>query len=152
VLEGLSVRTVIQAERGAWVVVTVLARDQNAWRVDLPVSVARTTMMFLRQRQSWPPYTETDNARGRAMQFWQHVLNRDERRVRELLAAESPEIPRFGLGQVDEFVWYVAHSEDGDRAVVRVLMNTHTESRTWLTRMIRRGQAWFVDLQATLAG
>ncbi len=152
VLEGLSIRTVIQADRGAWMVLTVLAMDKNEWRVDLPVSLARTTMMFLHQHQAWPPYTETDDARGRAMQFWQHVLNRDDRRVRELLAAESPEISRFGLGQVDEFVWYVAHSQEGDRAVVRVLMNTHGECRTWLTRMIRRGGAWFVDLAATLAG
>ena len=152
VSDGLLVTTVIQAERGSWVVGSVLCQDQGQWRVDIPLSLQHTTLMFMRQHQSHAPYTEKDDARGRAMQFWQHVSNRNERFAQELVTPESPEIPRFGEGHMDEFFWYLGHTEENESATVRVLMNNRFECRTWLTRMVQRSGAWLVDLRGTLAG
>ena len=152
VAEGVMMRVMIHAARGPWVVLTLLSKDQGEWRVDLPLSLARTTEMFLRQHHIHPPYTETNDARGRAMQFWQHVANHDSRRAQELVIPESAEIPFFGTGQIDEFFWYISHTEDRDAANVEVLMNTQIESRTWVTRMVLRRGGWFVDLPATLIG
>jgi hypothetical protein len=83
------------------------------------------------------------------MLFWEQVLHRNERWARELCVPESGDIPQFGEGQMDEFIWYVAHSVDGPAAKVRVLMNTHAECRTLLTHMVQREGKWLVDLAAT---
>lgn len=152
VADGIAVPTVIEAERGLWTVMTVLCNDQDQWRMDFHLSLEHTTLMFLRQHQIHAPYTENDDARGRAMQFWGHVANRNDRWASELVVPELSELPRFGEGQVDEFFWYIRHTEGDGSAVVRVLMNTRLECRMWLTRMVRRGEAWFVDLPGTLAG
>jgi hypothetical protein len=152
IIEGVMMSAIIQADRGPWLVLTVLCLDRGEWRVDIPLSIARTTVMFLQEHHIHPPFTETEDARGRAMLFWQQVANHDDRWARELVLPESAEIPRFGDGQIDEFFWYVSHTEDKGTAIVRVLMNTHLHSRTWLTRMIQRNGAWFVDLPAILAG
>ena len=152
VADGLLVTTVIQAERGAWVIGSVLCKDQGKWRVDIPSSLLHTTMRFLRQHQFHAPYTERDDARGRAMQFWQHISQRNDRFASELVTPELSEIPHFGEGQMDEFFWYLGHTEEDETATVRVLMNNHFECRTWLTRMVQRGGAWFVNLPGTLAG
>jgi uncharacterized protein YqcC (DUF446 family) len=148
--EGVSVRTVIEAERGAWVVLTALTKDQGQWRVNLPLSIARTTEMFLGMHRARGPYTEVEDARGRAMLFWEQVLHRNERWARELCVPESVELPQYGAGQMDEFIWYIAYLVDGPRATVRVLMNTHAECRTLLTQMVQRDGRWLVDLAATL--
>ena len=150
--EGIMVAAVIESERGLWVVLTVLRKDGCQWRVDIPLSLEHTTLMFLRQHQIHPPYTETDDARSRAMQFWQHVSNHNDRWAAGIVLPEGFGIPHFGEGQVDEFFWYLSHTEADGAATVRVLMNNHSECRTWLTRMVRRDGAWFVDLPATLAG
>jgi len=152
IADGMEVTAVIEADRGSWVVVTVLSKDQDRWRVDIPLSLGRTTGMFLQHHQIHPPFTENDDARGRAMQFWQHVSNRNDRWAKELVVPESAEIPHFGEGQIDELFWYVGHAEENGTATVRVLMNNHLECRTWLTRMVQRDGKWFVDLPATLAG
>ena len=149
--EGLTVRTVVTADRGSWLVLTALRMDAGQWRVDLPLTLGHTAMMFLRQHHTNAPYTETNDARGRAMQFWLHVQNRNERWARELLAEPGSEVPTFGDGHIDEFVWYLDHTEANGTAAVRVLMNTHQTCRTWLTRMVEQDGAWFVDLAATLA-
>ncbi len=149
--EGLTVRTVVIADRGTWLVITALRLEDGQWRVDLNLTLGHTAMMFLQQHQVNAPYTETDEARGRAMQFWQHVANRNERRARELLTQADAEIPTFGTGQIDEFFWYLDHTESNGTAAVRVLMNTHLGCRTLITRMVERGGAWFVDLAATVS-
>ena len=149
--EGLTVRTVLNAERGSWLVITALRLENGEWRIDLHLTLGHTAMMFLRQHQVHAPYTETNDARGRAMQFWQHVQNRNERWARELLTDPAAELPTFGDGQVDEFFWYLDHTEANGTAGIRVLMNTHQQCRTLLTQMVERGGAWFVDLPATLA-
>lgn len=149
--ESLTVRTAINAERGSWLVLTVLRLENGQWRVDLNLSLGPTAMMFLRQHHIHAPYTETNDARGRAMQFWQHVSNRNERWARELLTDPAAKIPEFGDCETDEFVWYLDHTEAAGTATVRVLMNTHRQCRVVFTRMVERGGAWFVDLAATLA-
>jgi uncharacterized protein YqcC (DUF446 family) len=151
IAEGMVVASVIESERGLWVVLTVLRKDTNQWRVDIPLSLEHTALMFLRQHHIHPPYTEVDDARGRAMQFWQHVSNRNDRWAAEIALPEGFEIPHFGEGQIDEFFWYVNHTEGNGTATVRVLMNNHSECRMWLTRMVQRDGAWFVDLPGTLA-
>ena len=152
IADGMVVTSVIESERGLWVVLTVLRKDANQWRVDISLSVEHTTLMFLRQHHIHPPYTDVDDARGRAMQFWQHVSNHNDRWAAEIALPEGVEIPHFGEGQIDEFFWYVNHTEGNRTATVRVLMNNHSECRMWLTRMVQRVGGWFVDLPATLAG
>lgn len=148
--DGLIVRTVLHADRGSWLVLTVLRLENRQWRVDLNLSLGHTAMMFLRQHHIHPPYTETNDARGRAIQFWQHVSTRNERWARELLTDPAVAIPEFGDCETDEFVWYLDHTESAGAATVRVLMNTHRQCRVIFTRMVERGGAWFVDLAATL--
>lgn len=146
---GVVVRTVLRADRGDWVVLTALCQDRDEWRVDLPLSIHRTMMMFLRQHHIHPPYTDVEDARGRAMRFWQQVANHNERWARELVLPGSGEIPLLGEGHIDEFFWYLDQTGDGDTVTVRVLMNTHDQCLVWFTRMVRK-EAWLVDLSATL--
>ncbi len=141
--DGLTV-TILTAERGSWLVLTALRLENGQWRIDMPLTLGHTAMMFLRQHHVHPPYTETNDARGRAMQFWQHIANRNERWARELLAEPEAEIPAFGDGQMDEFIWYLDHTEAEGTATVRVLINTHQGCRTLLTRLVQRDGAWFV--------
>ena len=148
--DGIAVDAVVRASRGPWVVRTVLRRDPQAWRIDLPLSLRYTALMFLYQHGVNAPYTEVDDARGRAMRFWHAAANRDERRARELALDPAAEIPRPGDGAMDEFCWYISHTEEGATATVRVLMNTHQEQRVWPTRMVKRQGAWYVDVAATL--
>ena len=150
IAEGWLMRTVVQADRGPWLILTALSLDGSEWRIDLPLSIARTTMMFLRQHHIWPPYTDADDARGHAMRFWHHAANRNDRLARELLLLPADEVPHFGEGYVDEFFWYLTHEETEHAATVRVLMNTRDTSRVWFTRMVKQEGSWFVDLPATL--
>jgi len=149
IAEGVIVRTVLKADRGLWLVLTALCKQRDEWRIDLPLSIGRTAMMFLHQQQIHPPYTNDSDARGRVMQWWQHVHNHDDRRARELLLDPLDEIPHFSDGQVDELFWYLSHTEADGIATVRVLMNTRTSHKIWLTRMAERGGAWFVDWPGT---
>ena len=141
--------TVVEAERGSWVIQTILRLDRGQWRIDLGASIERTAWMFLRLKNVHPPYTEVEDARGRAMRFWEQVFNHNERWARELVTPESGDIPLLGTGEIDELCWYVGHTEQRNIAVVRVLTNTRDECRTWLTHMVRREGAWLVDLPGT---
>ena len=83
------------------------------------------------------------------MTFWSAVQNNDRRTALEVAIPGTEEIPRLGSGQMDEFFWYLSHTEAGDTAAESVLMNLETEHRIWTTRMIRRESRWYVDVVAT---
>jgi uncharacterized protein YqcC (DUF446 family) len=150
---GVIVDAIVDAERGAWLVRTVLRQVRGEWLVDPVLTIERTASMYLRQHHIHPPFTHEDTARGRAMEFWHQVARHDARRAAELLTPDTRSIapPKKGQGYVDEFFWYIDDSEQDDGSVlVRVLMNTQEEQRWLYTRMIQVDGEWMVDLAATL--
>lgn len=138
--EELLYNVVVEAERGRWVIRTMVRKERFQWRVDLRESIGFTQRFYLLMHQSRPPYTDVDDMRGRCMKFWSYAQNRNERLAREIMLVPG-ELPEIGSGQISEFVWYVGQSENQ----VRVLMNTWDECREFSTVMAERDGKWFVE-------
>jgi hypothetical protein len=153
--DGVRVLTLLEAERGQWVVYTALREHAGYWRVDLGASLAQTAALFLQQRGFRPMYTEANDARGRAMRFWRAVTSNDASTALELTVEKAAELPEkmagFALAQMEELYWCVGYTVRDADAVVRVLVNRYAGTQTWETTLIMRDGEWWVDLEATHA-
>jgi uncharacterized protein YqcC (DUF446 family) len=152
--DGVRFLTLLEAERGPWIVYTVLCAHEGGWRIDLPLSIQHTAALFLKQRGFQPLYTDKNDARGRAMQFWQSVTSNNASAALDKTLEKPAELPEkfagLALSQMDEVYWFVGEAAGDSESVVRVLINRNSGSQFWDTRMVKRAGEWLVDLTATL--
>jgi uncharacterized protein YqcC (DUF446 family) len=154
IADGVRLLTLLEAERGPWVVYTVLCAHEGGWRIDLPLSIQHTAALFLKQRGFQPLYTDKNDARGRAMQFWQSVTSNNASAALDKTLEKPAVLPEklagLALSQMDEVYWFVGEAAGDSDSVVRVLINRNSGSQFWDTRMVKRAGEWLVELTATL--
>ena len=103
---GVTVRTMVESNRGPFVVLTAFLKDAALWRVDRTTSLNATTHWWLRLHGNPHPFPNEKSPRSAAMSFWYHVQMHSPRHAMDFVVPDSRqlEIPKIGTGEVWEFL------------------------------------------------